>query len=250
MCIIQLRSLLLAWGAVAVSALAPQIAAAQRVARPASPAIGTMSRPLINPNAAFMGTFNGFHSPFSGMMMANPGMSAGSSYGAGSRGYSSGMGGYGGAMSGSSYGAQGGQYSAGSPEYGGDSGARLKTPSEGKSLGRVLTAAGIPNTGGLPQWPMGLRVMGGPASDELRQQIDALLQYGVEQTQTGPVSPHLTRELAQSVNALRKLLLRDREERFSLALTTYEDAERFLAKLDRARKLLEADMQPPEGKVP
>ena len=52
------------------------------------------------------------------------------------------------------------------------------------------------------------------------------------------------------MDALRKLQLRDRDERFSLALTTYEDAERFLAKLDRARKLLEADPEPPGEKVP
>jgi hypothetical protein len=198
-----------------------------------------MSRPFINPNAASMGSFNGFRSPSFGMM-AYPGMSSMSSYGAGSRGYSSGMGGYGGAMSGSSYGAQGGQYGAASPEYGPDSGARSEALAKGKSLSAVLTAAGVPNDGGRLQWPLGLRVVGGPAGGELRQQIGSLFEYGAQQTQAGPVSPHLVQELARSVGALRKLLLRDREERFSLALTTYEDAERFLAKLDHARKLLEA----------
>src|SRR5258705_4479831 len=98
MYILEPRSLLLAWGAVVASALAPQLATAQRMARPTLPATGMMSRPFINPNAAFMGSFNSFRSPFSGMM-ANPGMSSMSSYGAGSMGYSSGMGGYGGAMS-------------------------------------------------------------------------------------------------------------------------------------------------------
>src|SRR5262249_45254626 len=34
------------------------------------------------------------------------------------------------------------------------------------------------------------------------------------------------------------VLLRDRERRFSLPLTLYEDAERFLARLDHAQKLL------------
>jgi hypothetical protein len=102
-------------------------------------------------------------------------------------------------------------------------------------------AAGVPNDGGRPRWPVGLRVVGGPAGDDLRQQIEALLQYGAEQTHAGPVSPHLTQELAGSVGGLRRLLRHDREERFSLALTTYEDAERFLAKLDHARKLLEPD---------
>lgn len=249
MCILQSRTLLLALVAVAASALVPQLAFAQRMSRPAAPATGSMSRPLTNPNRAFMGSFNGFRSPSFGMM-GYPGMSAASGYGAGSRGNSSGMGSYGGGMSGSSYGAQADLYGAGYPEYGGDSGAGSETPSQRKSVSRVLTAAGVPNNGGRLQWPLGLRVVGGTASDELRQQIDALFQYGAEQTQTGLVSPHLTRELARSVDALRKLLLCDREERFSLALTTYEDAERFLAKLDRARKLLEADPEPPGEKVP
>jgi hypothetical protein len=144
--------------------------------------------------------------------------------------------------------AQDGQYPADSPAYGGASGTGSETPSGGNSLNQVLTAAGVPNNGGRLLWPIGLRVVGGPVGGELRDQIDALFQYGAWQTMTGPVSPHLTQELARSVDALRRLLRRDREERFSLALTSYEDAERFLAKLDHARKLLEADPQPPRGK--
>jgi hypothetical protein len=105
----------------------------------------------------------------------------------------------------------------------------------------VLTAAGVPNDGGRLQWPVGLRVVGGPGGDERRRQVEALLQYGAEQTRSGPVSQHLTGELARAVDALRQLLRRDREERFSLALTSYEEADRFLAKLDHARKLLEAE---------
>jgi hypothetical protein len=95
---------------------------------------------------------------------------------------------------------------------------------------------------------VGLRVVGGPAGDDLRRQIDALFQYGAGQTQTGSVSAHLTQELARSVEALRQLLLRDRDERWSLALTTYEEAEGFLAKLDHARKLLEAGREAAGGK--
>jgi hypothetical protein len=151
-------------------------------------------------------------------------------------------------MSNSSYGAQGGTYGAGSPGYGGDNGAGSEAPSEEKSLSRVLTAAGVPNDGGRLRWPVALRVVGGPAGDELRQQIDALLQYGAEQTHAGPVSPHLVQELSHSVDALRQLLRRDRAERFSLALTSYDDGERFLARLDHARKLLEADPEPSGGK--
>jgi hypothetical protein len=159
------------------------------------------------------------------------------------------MGGYGDGMSGSSYGAQDGQYGADPYGYGGYSGAGSATSSGGSNLGRVLTAAGVPNDGGRLRWPLGLRVVGGADAGELRQQIEALFQYGVEQTQAGPVSPHLVQELASSVGALRQLLRRDREERFSLALTTYEDAERFLANLDHARKLLEPGREPARGKA-
>jgi hypothetical protein len=248
MCILQPRALLLAWGAVAASALAPQLAAAQSMARPIMPAAGSMSRPMINPNAAFMGSMNGFRSPSSGMM-AYPGMSAASSYGTGSRGYSSGMGGYGGGTSASSYGDQGGSYGAGSPEYGGDGGARTETPSEDKSLSRVLTATGVPNDGGRLLWPLGFRVLRGGATDEIRRQIEALLQLEAAQTQTGSVNPRLAKELAGSIDALRTVLLRNREVHFSLPLTLYEEAESFLARLDHAQKLLEAGLESPGGKV-
>jgi hypothetical protein len=159
------------------------------------------------------------------------------------------MSGYGGGMPGSSYGTQGGQYGDDPYGYGGYSGASSETSLGGSSVGRVLTAAGVPNDGGRLRWPLGLRVVAGPEAGELRRQIEALFQYGAEQTQAGPVSPHLVQELARSVGALRDLVRRDREERYSLALTTYEDAERFLEKLDHARKLLEADPQPAGGKA-
>ena len=144
--------------------------------------------------------------------------------------------------------AQGSPYAIDSQEYGGAAGAGPETSSGANSYSRVLTAAGVPNQAGRLQWPVGLRVVGGPVSDELRQQIEALLQYGAWQTQTGPVSAHVTQELTRSVRALRKLLRRDREERLSLALTSYEDAERFLDKLDHARKLFEANPRPPGEK--
>jgi hypothetical protein len=247
-CILQPRSLLLTWGAVAASALAPQLAAAQSMARPIMPAAGSMSRPMINPNAAMMGSMNGFSSPSFGMM-AFPGMSAASSFPTASRGYSSGMGGYGGGMSGSSYGDQGGTYGTGYPESGGDSGARAEMSSEDKSLSRVLTATGVPNDGGRLLWPVGLRVLRGGATDEMRRQIEALLQLEAVQTHTGPVNRQLAKELAESIDVLRTVLLRDRQERFSLPLTLYEDAESFLVRLDHAQKRLEAGLEPPGGKV-
>jgi plastocyanin len=193
--------------------------------------------PQANPNAAAPAPFNRLgRSPVG--MMGFPGMSQAPPSSAGPMGSWSGMGGYAGGMPGPA-----------SQGYGGETGANAQTASEVKSLSQVLAASGVPNDGGRLQWPAGLRAVGGPEGEELRRQIDALFQQEAEQTQTGPVNRHLVKELARSVDALRKLLLRDREERFSLALTTYEDAERFLAKLDRARKTLEAGLEPPGGNV-
>jgi plastocyanin len=130
----------------------------------------------------------------------------------------------------------------GSP-YG--AGAGSETP----ALDRLLTASGVPNDGSQLQWPRGLRVVGGPAAEELRRQIDALLQEAAAQAHTGPVNPHLTKELGRSVDALRKVLRRDRQERFSLPLTTYEDAEHFLARLDHVRELLGQGLEPSGGEA-
>jgi plastocyanin len=251
MCILQSRSLLCALGAVAVSALALLPAAGQPMPRPNSPPASmpnNMLRPQINPNAAMMFSFNGFRSPSYGMM-AYPSLYAAQAYGAGSMSYSSAMGGYGAGMRNSSYGEQGGMRGAGSSGYGGENGARSEPSSEEKSLSRILTASGVPNVGGQLLWPVVLRILRGGATDELRRQIDALFQLEAEQTQTGALNPQVAQELARSLEALRKFVRRDREERFSLPLALYEDAEGFLAKLDHAEKLLEPGLEPLGGKV-
>jgi len=235
-----------------VSALAQLPATAQTMPRGSPPVTAmpsNMLRPQINPNAAFLSSFSGFRSLPNGMM-AYPGMYASPSYGAASMPYSVGMGGYGGGMPSSSYGGQGsGSQGSGYPETRGNTGARLEISSEEKSLSRVLAASGVPYADGRLLWPVGLRVLRGGATDELRGQIDALFQAEAEQTQTGAVNPDLAQELTRSLDALRKFLRRDREERFSLPLAVYEDAESFLAKLDHAQKVLGAGLEPPGGKV-
>jgi len=196
-------------------------------------------------------SFGGFR-PFPHMHMMQPGMygmpqyamsSYGappmSSYGAPSMSYGSGTGGYGGGAPDASYQAQ-------------DGGARGTTTDlspEEKSLSRVLTMSGIPNYGGQLLWPVGLRILRGGATDELRGQIDALFQAAGQQAQTGPVNPNLVQDLARALSTLSKFVRRDREERFSLPLALYEDAEGFLAKLDHAQKLLETGLEPQGGKV-
>jgi hypothetical protein len=151
--------------------------------------------------------------------------------------YSPGMAGYAGGVQGP--GPQG---------YGGETGGRAEMSAEAKRLSQALAASGLPNEGGRLQWPVGLRAVGGPAADELREQIEALLKQEAGQAQSGPVNPQVAKDLARAVDALRKLLLRDRDERFSLTPTSYEDAERFLAKLGRAQKVLEAGTGSSRGK--
>jgi hypothetical protein len=63
------------------------------------------------------------------------------------------------------------------------------------------------------------------------------------------VDARLGEELTRSVDALRKLLLRDKEERFSLPLGAYEQSEEFLAKLKRAEGSLRAGLEPSSREV-
>ncbi len=158
--------------------------------------------------------------------------------------YGSGMAGYGGQGAGhQAYGGQGAGY------QGNAGGAVPAVLPEEKSLDRVLTASGVPNDNGSLRWPLGLRVVGGSAADDLRQQVQALFQLAAQQAQAGSIDPALAQELARSVDRLRRLLLRDRDERFSLALTSYEESEHFLAKLDHAQKVLRAGLEPSGGQA-
>jgi plastocyanin len=197
------------------------------------PATHPAPRPQTHPGATQPAPLNGFGMAPSGMM-GYPGMAPMQSYSPRMTGYTSGMAGSGGGMP-ASY------------ERQDDTRAPAQTPSETMSLSEVLTASGVPTSGGQLRWPGALRAVAG--ADELRQQIDALLEEAAAQNQTGPANPHLAQELARSVAALRKALLRDREERFSLTLASYEDAERFLNKLDHARRLLAAGLEPTAGKA-
>jgi hypothetical protein len=120
---------------------------------------------------------------------------------------------------------------------------------EDRTLSRVLTAAGLPTEGGQIVWPLGLRILPGPRAAELRQQIEAIIDLEAEQSAAGSVNARLAQEATSAVDALRKALLRDREERFSLTATAYEDAEAFLGKLKHAETLLAGGLGPQDGTV-
>jgi plastocyanin len=237
----EFHALIVVSGAVAAMAMSPLVAAAQSMGRammPRAPAAAMQNpRPNMGMNmAGFQQSAGGFgHMPF-GMMSSYSGMHGQGGYGMGSMGpYGMGsMGSYGGGMMGSPYAQQMGGYGAAGP-------------AEDRSLSRVLKAVGLPHEDGHLEWPVGLRSLA--ATQDLVLQIDTLVQEEAEQAQAGPANAQLDKELARAVDALRTQLLRDKEERFSLPLTAYEDAERFLAKLGRAQQMLKAGVEPSADKA-
>src|SRR5689334_17143166 len=170
----------------------------------------------------------------------------GSSYGMGSQGY-------GGAMSGSygapAYGAGGQGTGYGGGRNAAGAGTEDQADRQERDVSKALTASGVPNEDGRLLWPVGLRALPSREAEELRRQIDALMQEQAEQARAGPVNANVDEELARATRALRKVLRRDEDERFSLPLTAYEDAEEFLAKLQHAEKLLRAGLEPPGDKA-
>jgi hypothetical protein len=119
---------------------------------------------------------------------------------------------------------------------------------QAKSTSAALTAAGVPNDQGRLRWPGGLLALPGTKASELRQQIDALFDEEAQQAQGGPANAQLNQELGGKVKALRHLLQRDKEERFSLPYGSYEQSEQFLSKLARAGSLLKGGVESPREK--
>lgn len=123
-------------------------------------------------------------------------------------------------------------------------GATLTAPAndartaEEKDVAALLAASGVPTDEAGPVWPLALRFLPGQEAQALRGQIDGLLQVAATQAARGQPNTAVVEELAQATDHLRKLLLRQRQERGGLAQRTYEDAERFLDKLAGAQKLL------------
>jgi hypothetical protein len=109
---------------------------------------------------------------------------------------------------------------------------------EEKDARALLTASGVPTEEGRPVWPLALRVLPGSDAESLRGQIDALLQDAATHAARGQPNSAVVKELVQATDRLRKLLVRHREERGGLAQTSYEEAERFLDKLEGSRTLL------------
>ena len=140
------------------------------------------------------------------------------------------------------------QYSGGGG-YGGGNSASAGASSGGTSaraLEVILKASGVPNQHGQVAWPLGLRLL---RADSPMQQLEAQLQLAVEQVTAGGVNTQLLDEIRLNVEDLRQLLLADKASRFSMPLTVYEDAERFLQKLKKTPQILAASApaSPPEA---
>jgi hypothetical protein len=115
-----------------------------------------------------------------------------------------------------------------------------------KSWSSLLTATGLPNENDQLRWPLGLRILAAPETDELREQIDALFHEAASQTASGPVSSRLIQEMNDAVKKFRRLLLKDKAERFGMPVAVYNESERFLNQLEHTAQLLKGAGRAPK----
>jgi hypothetical protein len=124
-------------------------------------------------------------------------------------------------------------------------------PSPGEtSTSGLLTASGVPNDKGQLRWPIGLVILAAPGADELCDQIEGLFQEAAGQAAAGPVNAALGNEVRQAVQKLRRLLLKEKAERFRMPLAVYQESERFLDMLAGAERRLRAGIGRRPDSVP
>lgn len=141
---------------------------------------------------------------------------------------------------GNTYPASGGEGGYGN---GGDTGAG---GGSARAVELVLTASGIPFQNGQVSWPLALRLLG---TDLQLRQLEAQLKLAAEQVTAGGANAMLLGEIQGNAKELRRLLLADKERRFSLSGAAYEEAERFLEKLRRAPNILAASTPAGRGEL-
>lgn len=165
-----------------------------------------------------------------------------------SGGYGGASGGYGGAASGYGVPAGGMDGAGASATVSGTSetttNAHVNDPAT-----TLLRASGVPSDHGHIRWPVGLRSLAAPQAAELLTQLDALFGSAVGQGNDSPVNAQIDQEIDRDVRQLRRLVFLDREERGALPQDVYEEADRFLDKLARAEKLLQAGLRGPGPKA-
>jgi hypothetical protein len=106
-----------------------------------------------------------------------------------------------------------------------------------RSADIILGSSGVPTQNGKVSWPLGLRLL---RADDLLKQLEGQLQLAAAQAVAGGVNPRLADEIRDNVETIRQALAADKEWRFSMPLTTYQDSEVFLRKLAKAPTLLQA----------
>jgi hypothetical protein len=117
--------------------------------------------------------------------------------------------------------------------------AEMSTPSYTKQgPEQILAASGVPTEEGRVKWPLGIRLLGSPEAEALKQQTEALFLVAAAQAQHGQVNPPLTRELAQALRQLQELF-REQNRRNPMPQGVSVDTERVFTKLRRAPELLE-----------
>jgi hypothetical protein len=108
---------------------------------------------------------------------------------------------------------------------------RQKAAAETGSLQSIL---GLPGEKGRLSWPLGLRILApAPEAEALRQQIDGLIQSLAYQAGSGQVQSGTVDAATGATRDLRRLLRRG-EGSAAIAEYTYQEADRFLGRLDSA----------------
>jgi ribosomal protein L29 len=158
-----------------------------------------------------------------------------SAYGYGGGGYGGGYGGYGGG-----YGGYGGGYGASSGQnYAQQQQPQLAsyTPPQQTQQPGPLDAFGIPTENGAIAWPLAFRLMSPEQRQGLLTPVEKSLTAALTQGAAGQANPGIANEARLGVARLRHWL---RERRADLAEGTYNDADRFLRKLDSALDAIKA----------
>jgi hypothetical protein len=110
-------------------------------------------------------------------------------------------------------------------------------PQKAEEPANLFDAVGLPSTDGHLNWPLGLRALPpGPETQELRRQVEALLQLAMAERSAGETDTRTAQEANRAVRKLRDLLSTRGID--TMASQTVAEASGFLNKIDDALQLL------------
>jgi hypothetical protein len=118
-------------------------------------------------------------------------------------------------------------------------------------MSRILKVTGLPVEDGHLRWPVALQALASPGTEErdLQEQIDALFEEAAARATAGLVNFPLTQEMARAVHDYRDLALAERPQRYVIPLADWAESQRFVNKLGRATRLLEAGFGTSSGEA-